>query len=69
MRPKTQAQLRQIAVWYEVAIRLGKPPTQYVADRLGINHAAAAKRIERARQIGELTPTTRGKPSVPLARV
>lgn len=39
-----------------------RSPTKAVAEALGISHSAAAKQVARARAIGLLPPTQRGRP-------
>lgn len=52
-----------VVLAYSTAHLVGRPPTQAVADRLGISHAAAANRVKRARAAGYLPTTEPGKAS------
>ena len=45
---------------YMLAQIVGAPPTQAVAERLGISSGAAAQRVKRARDAGLIEPTTKG---------
>ena len=55
--------LHQVAITYSAAVAVGRPPTQAVAEDLGITANAAAQRVRRAREAGYLPPTTPGKVS------
>jgi hypothetical protein len=68
-RPGTPlADLEEAAAIYAEAFSAGKPPTQAVAERQGITHAAATRRIARARKLGLLGPAEQGKASVGALR-
>ncbi len=49
------------ALVYRLAFFLNQPPTLAVAEHFGIAKPAAAKRVQRARELGLLDPTTKGK--------
>jgi hypothetical protein len=53
----------EVADEYAKAWREGRPPVQAVAAWGGVSRSAAAKWVYRARQLGLLAPTTKGKPS------
>lgn len=48
------------AFWWAVGRLLGLDPTKFLAERLGITRQAAAQRVVRARDRGELPETTQG---------
>lgn len=50
-----------VALAYVIAKAVGDNPTQAVAHDLGISQPAAAQRVRRARQLGYLPKTTRGR--------
>ena len=50
-----------VALCYTVARALNQNPTVAVAERFGIEHAAAAQRVRRARAKGFLPPTQQGR--------
>lgn len=52
---------QQAALVYRLAYFLNRPPTLAVGEHFGIAKAAAAKRVQRARELGLLDPTIRGK--------
>jgi len=54
----------EVAEVYRQAWEDGRPPTRAVAEHFVISQSAAAKRVSRARQVGYLPTTTRGKPGV-----
>jgi hypothetical protein len=60
--------LEQAAAIYAEAFSADRPPTQTVAERQGITHAAATRRIARARKLGLLGPAEQGKASVGALR-
>jgi hypothetical protein len=53
----------EVADEYAKAWREGRPPVQAVAAWGGVSRSAAAKWVYRARQLGLLAPTTKGRPS------
>lgn len=53
---------------YAEAFDSGEPPTQAVAEAQKITHAAATRRIARARKLGLLGPAEQGKASVGVLR-
>jgi hypothetical protein len=53
----------EVANVYAKAWREGRPPVQAVEMWGGVSRSAAAKWVYRARQLGLLAPTTKGKPS------
>jgi hypothetical protein len=55
--------LWRVALTYSLARATGANPTTAVAEDLGVNQAAAAQRVKRARQRGFLPPTTPGRTS------
>jgi len=57
-------QLSEVAAVYRQAWEDGRSPTQAVADHFSISQSAAAKRVSRARQVGYLPLTTRGRPGI-----
>jgi hypothetical protein len=61
-------ELARVADVYAQAWREGRKPTQAVAKRFHITPSAAAKRVHRARQLGLLSATTKGKPSGGMVR-
>lgn len=60
--------LEEAAAIYAEAFAAGNAPTQTVADRQQITHAAATRRIARARKLGLLGPAEQGKASVGALR-
>lgn len=58
------AALAAVAEVYRQAWQDGRKPTRAVAKHFVISQSAAAKRVSRARQAGDLPLTTRGKPGV-----
>jgi hypothetical protein len=53
--------LAAVAATYRIAHACGVSPTRAVADHYRIPQSTAAKRVMRARELGLLEPTTRGK--------
>lgn len=51
----------EVARIYTEAWQQGKRPTKAVAEALGISSSAAAKQVSRARALGHLPPTAKGK--------
>lgn len=49
-----------VADVYQLAWLLRRPCTQAVARHFGLSYDVAAKRVQRAREAGELPPTIRG---------
>ncbi len=54
---------RVAEVYASEADRAGGKPTQEVAKRFFLSHAAAAKHVARCRELGLITPTRRGRSS------
>jgi transposase len=52
-----------VAEVYRDAWARGEPPTRGVADHFTISKSAAAKQVAKAREMGLLPPTSRGKSS------
>lgn len=50
-----------VALGYVIARAVGDNPTAAVAEDFGISRSAAAQRVRRARQLGYLPKTTRGR--------
>lgn len=62
MRQSTVRRLRRAADIYLGAWHAGEAPTQTVARRMNLTHAAAANLVRRAREAGFLPPTSTGIP-------
>jgi transposase len=58
----SEAHFLDVAVEYTEAWKAGGHPRQAVADRWRVSPATAAKWVARARQMGLLPPTERGRP-------
>lgn len=58
-RPRYSA--AEVARIYTEAWRKGEPPTKAVAEALGISRSAAAKQVARARALGFIATTERGR--------
>jgi len=54
---------RSVAEIYLTAHRAGRPPTKAVAESHDVSKSTASKWVARARRLGFLAPTSRGKPS------
>ncbi len=54
-------ELERVAVVYRWGYFIGQNPTKWVADKLGLGYAVAAKRVQAARLAGLLDPTTKGR--------
>ena len=52
----------KVARIYTEALRAGQPPTKTVAETLVISRSSAANQVARARALGLLPPTERGRP-------
>jgi hypothetical protein len=63
LRRSTEARLREAAGIYLTAIAENKPPTKAVAEHYGISIGGASNLLSRARSVGLLPPTSRGKAS------
>lgn len=60
-RPLGDDHYRQVAEAYSAACEDGLPPTTTVAEQSRVSKTTAAKWVARARDLGYLPPTTRGK--------
>ena len=58
----TEGHFLQVAVEYTEAWKVGGHPRRAVADRWQVSFSTAAKWVARARQLGFLPPTERGRP-------
>jgi hypothetical protein len=63
-KPLSEEEIGAAADIYRKAHRGRRPPTKAVAEELGISYPAAVKRVVRARELGMLPATTRGKANV-----
>lgn len=61
--PLPRSHYQEVALLYEKAYRQGSTaPTKYVADQMNVSHSTAANWVAKARKLGLLAPTTRGRP-------
>jgi len=60
--PITDENLRQVAGLYRAAMERGDPPTQTVADAMGVPRSTAARWVAKARERDLLGPSLRGRP-------
>ena len=58
-----------VAAVYTAAWRARQPPTKAVATWGSVEPSTAAKWVAKTRALGQLPPTTKGKPSAPAAPV
>ena len=54
-------ELERVAVVYRWGYFIGENPTQWVAKKLEMSYAVAAKRVQAARLAGFLDPTSKGR--------
>jgi Family of unknown function (DUF6214) len=59
--PITDENLEQVAELYRAAVGRGDPPTQTVADAMGIPRSTAARWVAKARERKLLGPSLRGR--------
>lgn len=60
--PLPPSHFAEVAALYERAFWMGENPTQSVADQKQVSRSTAANWVSKARQLGFLGPTTRGRP-------
>lgn len=57
---------QKVAQVYRDAWLQGKPPTKAVQSRFRVSYSYAAKKVQKARELGLLPPTTRGRASAAI---